>query len=105
LEVALNVLGEEPVELRDRMRALAAVAPDHVRSRLADEIAILAIALLRAAGELGADGVGVEVVCRSYQRELWLWLVGERRWDQCSSGLLGRLARRGVCAETTVGLP
>jgi hypothetical protein len=30
----------------------------------------------------------------SYRRELWLWLMGERQWDQCVSGLAGRVARR-----------
>ncbi len=30
----------------------------------------------------------------SYRREVWLWLMGERTWDQCVSGLAGRVARR-----------
>jgi hypothetical protein len=29
-----------------------------------------------------------------YQRELWLWLAGERTWAQCCSGLIGRITRR-----------
>ncbi len=29
-----------------------------------------------------------------YRRELWLWLAGERTWNQAISGLLGRVERR-----------
>jgi hypothetical protein len=29
-----------------------------------------------------------------YQREIWLWLAGERTWAQCCSGLIGRINRR-----------
>jgi len=28
------------------------------------------------------------------RRELWLWVVGERQWNQFASGLAGRLRRR-----------
>jgi len=30
----------------------------------------------------------------AYRRELWLWLHGDRTWEQCCSGLIGRLERR-----------
>ncbi len=33
-------------------------------------------------------------VVASYHRELWLWLMGERTWQQCCSGLIGRIERR-----------
>ncbi len=29
-----------------------------------------------------------------YQRELWLWLTGDRLWEQCCAGLIGRVGRR-----------
>ena len=29
-----------------------------------------------------------------YRRELWLWLAGERTWEQCCAGLIGRVERR-----------
>ncbi len=29
-----------------------------------------------------------------YRREIWLWLIGERTWEQCCSGLIGRIDRR-----------
>jgi len=28
------------------------------------------------------------------RRELWLWLVGDRRWEQYATGLAGRVLRR-----------
>ena len=34
------------------------------------------------------------VLLGSYRRELWLWLMGERTWVQCCSGLIGRIERR-----------
>ncbi len=30
----------------------------------------------------------------AYHREEWLWLGGDRRWDQFATGLWGRLLRR-----------
>lgn len=33
-------------------------------------------------------------VVSDYQREIWLWLAGERTWAQCCSGLIGRISRR-----------
>ncbi len=30
----------------------------------------------------------------AYRRELWLWLLGDRPWDHCVAGLIGRLERR-----------
>jgi hypothetical protein len=29
-----------------------------------------------------------------YRREIWLWLYGDRTWEQCCSGLIGRIERR-----------
>jgi hypothetical protein len=33
-------------------------------------------------------------IVSGYQREIWLWLAGERTWVQCCSGLIGRITRR-----------
>lgn len=38
-----------------------------------------------------------------YQRELWLWLAGERTWTQACSGLTGRLTRRLARLTAPVG--
>ena len=42
----------------------------------------------------GIDRDAFAAVVRGYARELWLWLAGERTWEQCCSGLLGRIGRR-----------
>jgi hypothetical protein len=39
----------------------------------------------------------------AYRREIWLWLAGERIWTQCCSGLIGRVNRRIVPVDTSVG--
>ena len=89
---------DEPAELRDRLRALAAVAPVQARSRLAQEVAAIAAGELRLLGDSTA-AIDVDAICRGYQRELWLWLVGERTWAQCANGLRGRLRRRGAAVR------
>jgi hypothetical protein len=33
-------------------------------------------------------------VVLAYRRELWLWLGGDRTWEQCCGGLAGRVGRR-----------
>jgi hypothetical protein len=90
---------DEPVELRDRLRALATVAPGQVRSRLVDEIALVVAEWSGPRLSGRATTADVEAACRSYERELWLWLVGERTWAQCASGLSGRMMRRSAASR------
>jgi hypothetical protein len=33
-------------------------------------------------------------IVAAYRREIWLYLAGERTWEQCCAGLVGRIARR-----------
>ena len=42
----------------------------------------------------GMDRPAFVAVVSGYRRELWLWLMGERTWSQCCSGLAGRAERR-----------
>ncbi len=42
----------------------------------------------------GVDAAWVATVVGGYRRELWLWLVGERTWEQALTGLAGRIRRR-----------
>lgn len=42
----------------------------------------------------GRDALWLRRLVGTYRRELWLWLVGERRWDPVEAGLAGRVARR-----------
>jgi hypothetical protein len=47
--------------------------------------------ILASAGMTRDD---LALVVTNYQREIWLWLAGERTWAQCCSGLIGRIGRR-----------
>ncbi len=42
----------------------------------------------------GIDRDAFTVMARSYRREIWLWLQGDRTWEQCCAGLIGRIGRR-----------
>jgi hypothetical protein len=53
---------------------------------------------------LGHAGVTHDEFVRivvEYRRELWLWLAGERTWNQACSGLVGRISRRIVQVDST----
>jgi len=43
---------------------------------------------------IGVTRAAFGALALGYRRELWLWLAGERTWDQCCSELIGRVARR-----------
>jgi hypothetical protein len=87
----------EPAELRARTRALAEQAPQRGRALVA-EGGWIADPLWEAWGEqlerAGLDRSGFGAIVRAYDRELWLWVMGERTWAQCASGLAGRVRRR-----------
>jgi hypothetical protein len=80
----------EPVHLLARLRTIAATDPARARALLPVEVAAL------AAVGAGASPEDVERACDSYARELWLWLAGERTWEQCCEGLSGRIGRRAL---------
>ena len=42
----------------------------------------------------GLDRARFVAIVVAYRREIWLWLMGERTWAQCCSGLIGRIDRR-----------
>ncbi len=42
----------------------------------------------------GIDRDAFVALVLAYRRELWLWMVGDRTWEQCCSGLIGRIGRR-----------
>ncbi|MGH9086858.1 MAG: hypothetical protein ACRDYZ_01915 [Acidimicrobiales bacterium] len=42
----------------------------------------------------GMDEARFTEVVAGYRREVWLWLVGDRTWEQCCAGLIGRVGRR-----------
>ena len=42
----------------------------------------------------GIDRGAFVALVVAYRRECWLWLYGDRTWEQCCAGLLGRIERR-----------
>ena len=48
----------------------------------------------RSLASAGLDEADLGRIVLGYQREIWLWLAGERTWVQCCSGLIGRINRR-----------
>jgi hypothetical protein len=90
-------LPPEPVDLRARTRKLAEQDPAAALAMLGEGEWILGRLWERWGGALGPVGIGRErlrQIAVDYRRELWLWVMGERTWDQCAGGLLGRVRRR-----------
>src|ERR687888_617128 len=88
----------EPAELRARTRALAERDPAGAIALLGEGEWILDQLWERWGRELERWGMGRErlrQIAVDYRRELWLWVMGERTWEQCAGGLLGRVRRRG----------
>jgi hypothetical protein len=48
----------------------------------------------RTLERVGIDRAGFDRIVLAYRREIWLWLEGDRQWEQCCAGLIGRLGRR-----------
>jgi hypothetical protein len=90
-------LPPEPTELRARTRALAEQDPARATALLGRGEWILDPLWERWGGALERSGIGRErlrQIAVDYRRELWLWVMGERTWEQCAGGLLGRVRRR-----------
>ena len=86
----------EPVALRDAWWAAeraGVTPPDLVEAATGAVWKAWAGSLAGTAGS-GVDPGWLAQVVAGYRRELWLWLVGERTWEQCLSGLAGRVDRR-----------
>ncbi len=50
----------------------------------------------RVLATAGVDQAGLVAIVTGYRREIWLWLAGERTWQQCCAGLVGRIERRAA---------
>jgi hypothetical protein len=90
-------LPEEPVELRQRIRALVEQDPDR-GAAVVDAGSFIADPLWSRWGPAlepaGLDQDRFDEIVAGYRRELWLWVMGERTWAQSAGGLLGRVQRR-----------
>ena len=87
----------EPAELRAETRALLEESPEE-GARVVEDAAFVAGPLWEEWGETlerdGMDRARFLEIARGYSAELRLWVVGERPWNHCVSGLAGRVRRR-----------
>ena len=90
-------LPEEPAELRARTRHLVEESPCEGRSVIRDAEFLAAPLWEEWSDVLAGNGMDYDdfvEVARGYADEVRLWVVGERVWEHCASGLAGRAARR-----------
>ena len=89
-------LPEEPESLREGLRTALLDGKDW-REGFSDDICIglwLWGEWQPALEPLGVTRDDFVDVVIGYHRELWLWLIGDRIWDQFVIGLAGRISRR-----------
>jgi hypothetical protein len=87
---------DEPVEMRDGLRQAILEGADW-REGFSNDICIGVLLWENWRPALEPAGMDREAfvdVVVGYGRELWLWLTGERQWDEFLSGLAGRVNRR-----------
>ncbi len=88
---------EEPVALKAKVRSLLEESPGE-GAKLIEEMDFLARVLWEEWDEeLESAGMEYESfleIARGYAGEVRLWVVGERPWEHCVSGLAGRVRRR-----------
>jgi hypothetical protein len=63
-----------------------------------DGIAAWLYSRWQALAGAGVDRAAFTAQAVAYRRELWLWLHGDRTWEQCCSGLIGRVERHALAA-------
>ena len=87
---------DEPTEMRQGLRQALLEGADW-REGFSSDICIGVLLWERWRPALEPAGMDREAfvgVVEGYGRELWLWLMGERRWEQFLEGLTGRIRRR-----------
>ena len=87
----------EPTELRSETRALLEDSPGE-GARVVRDATFVAGPLWEEWGEIleqrGMGRTRFFEIAHGYSEELRLWVVGERPWNHCVSGLAGRVRRR-----------
>jgi hypothetical protein len=87
----------EPAGLKAETRALLEDSPEE-GARVVRDATFVAGPLWEEWGasleEGGMDRARFLEIARGYSDELRLWVVGERPWNHCVSGLAGRVRRR-----------
>jgi hypothetical protein len=98
-------LPEEPADLRAETRGLLEEWPEE-GTRVIGDAGFVAELLWEEWGEVlagaGMDRYRFLKIAGGYSGELRLWVVGERPWDHCVSGLAGRVRRRLPALEAAV---
>jgi len=87
---------DEPLEIRLGLRQALLDGADW-REGFSSDICIGVVLWERWRPSLEPAGMDREAfvdVVVGYGREIWLWLMGERQWDECLVGLAGRVRRR-----------
>ncbi len=90
-------LPPEPAELRVETRALVEDSPEEGMRTVSDGRFVADPLWEEWGDELEGAGMDYERflgITRGYANELRLWVVGERPWEHCISGLAGRTLRR-----------
>ena len=86
----------EPTEMRSGLRDVILSGGDP-RSEFSNDICLAVWLWDRWRSSLEPVGLERETfvdIAVDYGREIWLWIIGERRWEQCVEGLAGRVERR-----------
>jgi len=94
------------VELRDRVRAAAETDPAGARKEMAEGRWLaeeLWSSWRHELDLLGADRAAVAAAAAGLAREVWLWVMGERKWQEVAALLYGRVARHLPEATSTNG--
>ena len=98
-------LPSEPAGLRAETRALLENSPEE-GARLVRDATFVSGPLWEEWGEVleraGMDRARFLEIARGYSEELRLWVVGERPWNHCTSGLAGRVRRRLPAADAAL---
>ena len=100
-------LPSEPAKLRAETRALLEDSPEEGMRQISDGRFVADLLWEEWGGDLESGGMGYETflsITRGYAGELRLWVVGERPWEHCASGLAGRVVRRLPNAEREAAL-
>ncbi|MGO9196708.1 MAG: hypothetical protein ACLQK4_06240 [Acidimicrobiales bacterium] len=93
---------DEPVKLLASLRKRAGSNPADIRENAPRELAAHAWQQWRE--PLSSLGLGEEHVQHAFataKREIWLWVRGNRVWDQLRAHLAGRVLRRSAGSTST----